>query len=702
MGIFGGIARIFGRVEAKVDKDKKTVIVTGIPAKTITVLMAKWLRTNRIDQFMFITLKTNYFAFYEFYALEIRNILSAILLQKDTTYKQRRVINKIIAELEEKTWLQNETAKDIKPMIDLSLLSRLKWVPKPHQLEALKAFGDTVPRYGLKGYYIAAQPGTGKTFYDIALATILIPQSLAEVKIVISPKNAIENVWARTIKDCFKKPPKDWISNVKGAPPLGREYYVFHYEALDRAVDLCDTLTKKHINYFVIIDEAHNFNSINSGRTKRLIDICKNAKGPYSIWASGSPIKALGSEVIPILKCIDPLFTDLVEPGFKKIFGGVNKRANEIVHKRFGLVSHKIPSSVVGEIPQPKPIRVMVKIPNPAPFLIDNVKEEVRAYVKERVKYYKANLDTYKEKFNECLEYHRHMLSTVEERERFSAYEKDLKIVRKHADSIRGFMDVLGRLNKYEKDYLLPSLTPELKNQFNEVKTVIKALALKVSGEAVGQIYTKRKAECSAALAKYANLNEIIDSGLAKTLIFSNWTEPLQKAEEGLIKLGYKPAHVYGKDTKFTGKIVDAFHDDPDINPLLATYQALSTAVPVTAANQVVLLDYPYREYIYSQSIARAARIGQQHPVFVYELALDTGDIPNVSTRGIDICEFSREQVSEILGEEFGGFTADDYQVKHAIAEGAFDLPLEMDPNTKAEPKTALSVLCKALGLKRK
>lgn len=701
MGIFSGVARIFGQVACKVD-DKGVVIVTGIPAKTITLAMAKWLRSSNIDQHMFVTVKSNYFAFYSFYALEVRNILERLVDDPKSTYRNKRILRKIITCLEENTWLKQETATDVKPMIDLSLLSRLKWVPKPHQLEALKVFGDVVPRYGLKGFYIAAQPGTGKTFYDIALATVLIPQSLAQVKIVISPKNAIENVWARTIRDCFKKPPKDWVSNIKGDPPLGREYYVFHYEAMDRAVTLCEKLTKKNINYFVIIDEAHNFNSLTSSRTNRLVDICKHAEGPYSIWASGSPIKALGSEIIPILRCVDPLFNKYVEPGFKKIFGGINKRANEIVNRRFGLVSHKIPSTVVAEIPKPTPIRVMVKIPNPTTFYTENVKEDVRAYIKERVKYYKSNLDEYKEKFDQCINYHRHMLSTVEERQQFADYERDLTLVRKHPNNIRAYMDVLGRLNKYEKDVLIPSLTPELRKQFDEVKTVIKALALKVSGEAIGQIYTKRKAECSAALAKYANIESIIDKGLAKTLIFSNWTTPLEEAEKALIKLGYKPAHVYGKDTKNVGSIVDKFHTDPDINPLFATYQALSTAVPVTAANQVVLLDYPYREYIYSQSIARAARIGQKHPVFVYELALDTGDIPNVSTRGIDICEFSREQVSEILGEEFGGFSPEDYKFSRMGTEEAFDLPLEMSPDTKEEPTTALGVLFRVFGLKKK
>lgn len=696
------LARIFGVIEVGVRDG--VVTVSGIPAKTVVELIGKWLRNRRWDQFFFVTLKTNYFAFYEFYALEIKSMIELLIQDGKTTFRQRRTLKKILEGLEENTWLKHRDREDVKPILDMSLLNRLSWVPKPHQKEALEAFCDVVPRYGLKGYYIAAQPGTGKTFYDICLATTIIPQSLAEVKIVISPKNAIRNVWHRTVKDCFKKAPTDWVSDTKGPAPDGREYYIFHYEALDRAIELCQRLMRKKKQYFVIIDEAHNFNSLSSKRTKALIDICQHAKGPYSIWASGSPIKALGSEVIPILKCIDPTFNDHVEPSFKKIFGGVNKRANEIVNRRFGLISYKIPSTVVGEIPKPTPYRIFVKVPDPGRYYIAVVQKEIKEFIKERAEYYKSNIKEYKAKFDECLEYHELGLKTSDERERFYEYRKGVKTAIKNMANIRSFMPLLGDLNRYEAQYLEPSLTPALKKQFKEVKTIIKALSLKVSGEAIGTIYTKRKAECSADLAKNAPLEEIVNKGLAKTLVFSNWTSPLETLEKSLQKSGFKTLHVYGKDTKNVGPIVDQFHKDEDTNPLLATYQALSTAVPVTAANQVIMIDYPYREYIYSQSIARAARIGQKHPVFVYELALDTGNIPNVSTRGIDIIEFSRTQCSEILGEEFGGFVDDDYIEDRTsgrqLAASLPNLPMEPEADPRKAHKTPLAVLARVFGIK--
>lgn len=700
MGIFSGISRIFGQVETKVDTRKGIVIVNGIPAQTLTAVMALWLRSDRIQQFMFISIKNNYFAFYEFYALEIREILEKIIVHPKTKYKIRRIAQKAIDQINEKTWLKNEHNPDIKPIVDFRLLNKLSWTPKPHQMEALKAFGDTVPRYGLKGFYIAARPGTGKTFYDIALATVIIPQSVAEVKIVISPKNAILNVWARTIRECFKTPPTDWVSNVSEDPPLGREYYIFHYEALDRAVALCEKLTRKNIKYFVIIDEAHNFNTLTSSRTKRLIEICRHAQGPYSIWASGSPIKQLGSEIMPILECIDPLFNKMVAPGFKKIFGGANRRANEIVNKRFGLISHKIPTEVVGEIPKALPYRVNVRIPNPTPFLIETVKADVQKYIKERVLYYKKNIQGYKDQFKECIDYHKQTLLTQEQRERYGKYEETLAYIIKNSANVRAHMHLLGELNAYERTYLIPSLTDELAKQFKEVRSIIKTLSLKVTGEAIGNVYIKRKAECSAAIAKHANLAEIIDSGLAKTLIFSNWIEPLEAAESFLNKQGYKTCHVYGKDSKNVSSIVDAFHEDPDVSVLLASYMALSTAVPVTAANQVVLIDYPYREYIYSQTVARAARIGQKHEVYVYELVLDTGADPNVSTRALDICQFSRDQVTQILGEEFGGFNEDDYTTK-STDQLKETIPFEMSPDPKDKPTVGLRVLCKSLGLSK-
>lgn len=97
-------------------------------------------------------------------------------------------------------------------------------------------------------------------------------------------------------------------------------------------------------------------------------------------------------------------------------------------------------------------------------------------------------------------------------------------------------------------------------------------------------------------------------------------------------------------------QIVKRFDEDENINPLIATYQSLSTAVPLIMANTLILLNAPFRIHEKEQTVARANRLGQDKTVQVYNVFLDTNGEPNISTRSLDIMEWSKEQVNVIMG----------------------------------------------------
>ena len=107
---------------------------------------------------------------------------------------------------------------------------------------------------------------------------------------------------------------------------------------------------------------------------------------------------------------------------------------------------------------------------------------------------------------------------------------------------------------------------------------------------------------------------------------------------------------MYAKTNNNLAKIIESFDKDPKLNPLIATYDSLSTAVPLVMADTMILINSPFRSYILDQAIARIHRLRQNNQVTIYQCRLDTGDETNISTRSFDIMQWSQKQVEEMTG----------------------------------------------------
>lgn len=489
---------------------------------------------------------------------------------------------------------------------------------------------------------------THNTLIDLAVAACIIPRSLAQVKIIISPKNALSLVWKKTIEEVFKKTPSCWTSDTSGPAPLGNEYYVFHYEALDRALELAKSLAKRGIKYFVAVDESHNFNEIKSQRTQNLIQLCTLVPDVYQVWASGTPVKAMSSEVIPALMAFDPLFTKPVADTFSRAFNSDKAGAMEIVAHRIGIIMFRVPTSIVMTT-KPTFLPLPVTFDGMDKYTLPVIKDQLKQFYAERMAFHKQNMESYKIIFTRGVEQHKLTVNTPAAKQRFNQWVQAVVAIRNA--SARGLMvdPVVANFAKtYEDQILIPTLQDPLRKQFIAVRTAVKTLRSKVTGESLGKLGQIRIA-CINDIAQNVDYPKIIDNALSKTILFSTYTKPLDTACALLSKGGYQPVQVYGDTSKDVTKLVDYFTDTPEANPLATTYATLSTAVPVIAANTEILLDFPYRQYIMDQTVARVQRMGQQHPTFIYQCKLDTGEIPNISTRNEEILKWSESQVDTLM-----------------------------------------------------
>lgn len=654
------LSKAFNRLTgfADVEQRGKVIIISGVSASTLSRDMKYIWNTSKIAGSMFIKATWSEIRIPSFFALEFQYILRKLVNSRGL-YTSKRVLNNVIDALETQTWIANISVPQ-QPWLDRSKLKEIIY-PKllPHQAEFLDIYESTRKRYGLNGMLLAAAPGAGKS---ISGCSIALTTNATKV-IIISPMNAIHKVWQKTLNTEFHIPQHPYV--YKDSPNQfqpQKKWHIFHYEALDKAVELAKLFRNEKV--CIIIDECHNFNEIKSMRTQRLLDLGSISGSNDILWMSGTPVKALGFETIPLLKSIDPLFDEPTENAFRKMFGKDAKRTLDILAHRLGLISHTVPKS---EFMEEKPIyeTVKVKMPNADKYTLPELSKVMSAFIEQRMEYYKANKAEYQAIYDKCIDIHRATLHTPTQVAAFKEYQNAIQhLVRNGFDNKRD-AEYAVLTNKYEKNVIHPSLPQELRKPFANAKSVIKYVELKVRGECLGRILTKERIQCHVDMLSYIDFKSMINGVEKKTLIFTNYVAVVDKCTAILKEQGFKPLAVHAETNNELNSIVGRFDKDPTINPLVATYDSLSTAVPLTMANGVIFLNNPWRSYIKDQAIARAWRVGQDKQVYGFDIILDTGSVPNISSRSLDIMQWSKDQVDRIMGisggtdvsiEQYSGF----------------------------------------------
>lgn len=641
--MLSNIRRLVGLISVREVNGRITL--SGIPVSVMERDIKKLWNTSRIQSHMFLKTSRSQVSFHSFYALEVQFILESIL-KSTTTLLSRRIITQILTLLHSETWLK-ETTIEPTSKLDLSTLSLFHKKPLPHQQRFLGEYDTLTQQYRLNGYYLASDPGTGKTLMNLYLKEALH----ADVHIVISPKNAVERVWVKSLVEEYKRPRLNyWTSLSSTPPPKDVEFYICHYEQIHRLLAIVPDLKRLGKKIFLTLDESHNMNDLKSMQTQRFVELCLELDIQESTWSSGTPIKAMGAEMIPYLTVTTSDFTVSVAESFKKIFGLSSSRAVSILQHRLGRSMTRVDQSEVRKS-QLTEEDLKVTFKNANYFTMESVIDRMRVFVEERTEYYSKNKKLFELNYKEALDHFKTTLKTKADHEAFTQYQRFVNMIRKVRD-LRAYRDEVQWCNRYEKTRIIPSLPRDMKQSFVQAKSVVKYVHLKIRGEALGKILGRARIECSVELTKNIDYATLLRDATKSTLIFTNYVDALIATEEVTKRLGYKPQVIYGDTNKQLNQILERASKDPSLTPIIATYDSLSTAVPLTFVSNIIMLDHPFRQYIRDQAIARADRLGNDDVVYLYNILLDTGADVNVSSRSMDIQKWYKQQVDLMLGIE--------------------------------------------------
>lgn len=123
----------------------------------------------------------------------------------------------------------------------------------------------------------------------------------------------------------------------------------------------------------------------------------------------------------------------------------------------------------------------------------------------------------------------------------------------------------------------------------------------------------------SSKIQRCVELAEDIISNNEKVVIMSTFKESVAEVAD-LLK-DYKPLVCTG-DTKedYISWAVDEFQNNPDRKVMIATWQKMGTGITLTAASYMIHLDTAWTYALFDQTNDRIYRIGQDRPVFIYDL----------------------------------------------------------------------------------
>ena len=470
-----------------------------------------------------------------------------------------------------------------------------------------------------------------------------------EAILVCAPKSTVMNVWVREINDMFKQSQDIWYI---GKPFEKARFYIVNYESMDKLLNFTSCFPSGD-RIGIIIDEWHNFRNNKAARVQSLLKLANVINCKDIVPMSGTPVKALGSELIPLISLLDSKFFDeeALEL-FKQAFGLNANIAFDVLRNRLGFMMFRKLKEDVLKLPDKMTEDIFIEFPEAKAYTLTNVKKIITEFTKERTEYYTKNKKYYQSIYQEGLTYFELNFLTDDLKPEYVEYLKLIDmIINDKFRNIEERQAAYVKANMFEKK-IYTTLHPDLKPKWKKAKSVVKYVQFTIMGEVIGGLLTKLRSEMFTQMLYNSPIIDLINNAEKKTICFTSYVDVADTCYDYLknnFKL--KPLLAYGRNAKEIPATLKLFSQKSSKeNPLIATIQTLSTGVTLTVANTVVFLNKPWRSVDYLQAQDRVHRVGQDTTCYIYNFILKTGEEANLSTRMEDIVKWSQEMFENIVG----------------------------------------------------
>ena len=593
-------------------------------------------------------MRKRFLQFEPFFALEVMILFETLYKQYGLTYYKR-----IADWLQNNTWISKTADTHTKLYKDKLNELNPKYTLKDYQLEFIREYPNLKDRHFLDGYLLSFDQGLGKSLTSIALSLVLD----CDLTIIVCP-NTLKGNWANEINSYFTKYQEnedlfhDEVYAIKESYWSFKKnkvkYLIINQESISKIYDYLPNNIK---NPMIIVDESHNFRNIDSKRSSELIGLKEHLKCKNNLMMSGSPIKSYSGEITPVMRMIDPLFTDAVAQKYSKIFSVVGLTTADIVKRRFARFMYRKTREEVLKLPNIYYNDINLTIPNGKFFTIEETNKRIMEEFTKVMKDEQPKYNQYRSEYLRLLEEAIKSAGTKIQRPLYNEYLEYLRVFDSGKDVTEAYNELnLERIQGFTKQYVYPTITnKKLRDdlKFNETRYI--RIQASCMGRAIGKILPKARTAMYVDIwdKNRVKFIDMINNNPKKTIIFTSLLGVAKYISDDLNANGVDNILIVG-ETKDRTTQIERFKQDDNINVLIATIQTLSTGYTLTVANQVLFFSTGFRSADFEQACSRVHRIGQTMDCYIYTINLDTGKTPNLSTRIQKIMKWS--------GKMFQGF----------------------------------------------